>query len=237
MRLPTILPLRPARLAALALALIQLIPCQAQDNDPMWQAVRRRDARALRTILPSANPAVTDAAGKTPLMVAAELGSFECCRELLWAGADPLTKSRDNKTARDYLRPGVKGYVPLELLFRCYAFTRGNGVRQGKASVGHRVVINDNYVDYLNPTLRARYYANDKESKGQPNVDDDGNGFIDDVWGWNISDNCPIQVPDIVGDGSAAQRVWMELLIAKYDQIQQNLWLLLSLNPLMCELP
>lgn len=45
------------------------------------------------------------------------------------------------------------------------------------------VAIVDTGIDYLHPDLKDRVYANPGEVNGQPGVDDDGNGFIDDIYG------------------------------------------------------
>ena len=34
--------------------------------------------------------------------------------------------------------------------------------------------------------MKDNLYVNEKEKNGQPNVDDDGNGFVDDIYGYNF---------------------------------------------------
>lgn len=50
------------------------------------------------------------------------------------------------------------------------------------------VAVIDTGVDYNHPDLAANIWVNSGEIPGN-GIDDDGNGFIDDVWGWNFVDN------------------------------------------------
>jgi subtilisin family serine protease len=45
------------------------------------------------------------------------------------------------------------------------------------------------------PDLRNRLWTNEAEAHGKPGVDDDGNGYVDDVHGWDFVDNHPIAPP------------------------------------------
>jgi subtilisin family serine protease len=48
------------------------------------------------------------------------------------------------------------------------------------------VAVLDSGVDTKHPDLAELIYVNEKEANGAPGVDDDGNGYIDDVNGWNF---------------------------------------------------
>ena len=54
----------------------------------------------------------------------------------------------------------------------------------GKSNV--IVAIVDGGIDITHEDLVDNLYINEKEKNGQPNVDDDGNGFVDDVYGYNF---------------------------------------------------
>lgn len=54
----------------------------------------------------------------------------------------------------------------------------------GKSNV--IVAIVDGGIDVTHEDLVDNLYINEKEKNGQPNVDDDGNGFVDDVYGYNF---------------------------------------------------
>jgi subtilisin family serine protease len=52
------------------------------------------------------------------------------------------------------------------------------------------VAVLDSGVDYSHPDLAANAWVNEKEKNGISGVDDDGNGYVDDIHGWDaISDN------------------------------------------------
>lgn len=48
------------------------------------------------------------------------------------------------------------------------------------------VAVCDTPVQYNHPDLAANMWVNDKEKNGLPGVDDDGNGYVDDVYGYNF---------------------------------------------------
>src|SRR5262249_32957522 len=51
----------------------------------------------------------------------------------------------------------------------------------------------DTGVDLDHPDLRGRFCVNAAEADGTPGVDDDGNGYVDDVDGWNFA----LDTPDV----------------------------------------
>lgn len=58
--------------------------------------------------------------------------------------------------------------------------TRGDGVI---------VAVMDGPMDINHPDLAENIYRNEAELSGTTGVDDDGNGYIDDIHGWNTQDN------------------------------------------------
>ncbi len=48
------------------------------------------------------------------------------------------------------------------------------------------VAVIDTGIDYLHPDLKDNIWTNEQELKGSLGVDDDGNGYIDDVYGWDF---------------------------------------------------
>src|SRR5690606_22476936 len=51
---------------------------------------------------------------------------------------------------------------------------------------GVKVAVIDSGVDFSHPQLAYQVAPNMKEYYGQAGVDDDGNGLVDDIYGWNF---------------------------------------------------
>lgn len=58
------------------------------------------------------------------------------------------------------------------------------------------VAVVDSGVDYTHPDLRNNIWVNSSEQNGLPGVDDDHNGFVDDVYGWDFANNRPNAMDD-----------------------------------------
>jgi uncharacterized protein (DUF2141 family) len=58
---------------------------------------------------------------------------------------------------------------------------------QGYTGEGVIVAVIDGYLDYTHPQLAGRIWTNPNEINGN-GIDDDGNGFVDDLIGWNFLD-------------------------------------------------
>ncbi|GBE26889.1 thermophilic serine proteinase precursor [bacterium BMS3Bbin03] len=74
------------------------------------------------------------------------------------------------------------------------------GVQKGDSSVVIAIV--DCGVDYKHEDLAANSWINEKEKNGLPGVDDDGNGYVDDIYGWDFGENDPNPInppPDPLG--------------------------------------
>ena len=64
------------------------------------------------------------------------------------------------------------------------------------------------------PQLRDRLWTNEAEARGKPGVDDDGNGYIDDVHGWDFVDDRPIAPPQGECRTAPSHGTFMASLIA-----------------------
>lgn len=185
-------------------------------SDALLAAARASDAEKLVLALAEASPDARDSHAQTALMLAAKAGSFECAKRLLWSGADARLKDDSGKIALDFLDPASSAYAPLSLLLRCHAFCREYGRPGGKARIPHLALVNDMFVDHTHPTLAAAYQVNAAELNGKNGVDDDHNGFIDDVYGWNLNNDVPVSTPLLCIDNSNESQNYLVSLIGDY---------------------
>jgi subtilisin family serine protease len=58
-----------------------------------------------------------------------------------------------------------------------------------KGDSGVVIAIVDNGFDIAHPDLAANVFTNELEASGLPGVDDDGNGRVDDIHGYDVADN------------------------------------------------
>ena len=68
------------------------------------------------------------------------------------------------------------------------------------------VAVIDSPVKYDHPDLAANMWVNEAEKMGQEGVDDDGNGYVDDVYGWN----CVSCSPQLWHDGDKTRFVYRD---------------------------
>jgi subtilisin family serine protease len=62
---------------------------------------------------------------------------------------------------------------------------------QGQYGKDVLVAVVDSPVDITHPQLADRIQINEAEANGKSGVDDDGNGFVDDVYGWDFVHDTP----------------------------------------------
>ncbi|HVY80966.1 MAG TPA: S8 family serine peptidase [Steroidobacteraceae bacterium] len=76
------------------------------------------------------------------------------------------------------------------------------------------VALFDDGVDTTHPDLRNQLWTNPREAAGEPGVDDDGNGYVDDVHGWDFVDDDPNVAPEGECIGRVSHGTLMASLIA-----------------------
>lgn len=72
------------------------------------------------------------------------------------------------------------------------------------------------YVDH--EELRNQLWTNEAEARGRPGVDDDGNGYVDDIHGWDFVDNSP----DVSAKGACRSRISHGTLMASLVAAERN---------------
>ncbi len=82
----------------------------------------------------------------------------------------------------------------LFILALVLVFTMSLMPQQVTAADKINVCIVDSGSDFTHELLAPVAQANEKELKGKKDVDDDGNGYIDDTFGWNFTDNSNVIV-------------------------------------------
>jgi subtilisin family serine protease len=202
---------------SLLLFVAALPPSQAQEADKaLLKAAADGNAPRIVLSLAEAKPDIRDENGRTPLMLAAASGDFESVRRLLWAGADANLKDNDGKIAREYLDMQGDAFAPLSLIVRAYAFCQEYGRPPTKPKIPNLVLISDIWVDPFHPEIKKHYLVNEVERKGKNGVDDDKNGFVDDIYGWNFLQNEPLLAPQLSIDDTQENRKYLNKLIKDY---------------------
>lgn len=72
------------------------------------------------------------------------------------------------------------------------------------------------YIDHED--LRNQLWTNEAEAHGKPGVDDDGNGYVDDLHGWDFVDNSP----DVSPKGECRSRISHGTLMASLAAAERN---------------
>ncbi len=75
------------------------------------------------------------------------------------------------------------------------------GWNKGYRGQGVLVAVIDSGVEISHPALKNQVFINQIEKNGKPGVDDDGNGYIDDISGWDFARNVADNYDD-VGHGT-----------------------------------
>src|SRR5690606_34598199 len=89
-------------------------------------------------------------------------------------------------------------------------------------NLNNKVLVIDEGVDLQHDELRNRSYINRSEMMGQKTIDDDRNGFVDDVSGWNILSNdnqyFPARLRKVFADNAST----VTELLSLYNRIEEG---------------
>jgi len=134
-----------------------------------------------------------------------DFGSFACrpqsCSTLIPAAAvdDPDDNDCAYRAGNEWWLDYVAGSLAWSVTPRKHPIT---------------VAIFDDGAAIDHPDLRNRLWTNEAEARGKPGVDDDGNGYIDDVHGWDFVDNHPIAPPEGACREQPSHGTFMASLVA-----------------------
>jgi subtilisin family serine protease len=103
---------------------------------------------------------------------------FEAVNDPMFEEQWALKNTGDN-SGRSWLFPGVAG-MDINIL---QAWTQ----TKGRRSI--RIGVIDGGVDYTHEDIRENMMVNLAEKNGETGVDDDGNGYVDDIYGYDFGDN------------------------------------------------
>lgn len=166
-------------------------------------ACEKGDAVEIRRSLAlGARLAEPDSLGHSGLTLAAKSGRIAAVQALLWAGASARRGGANGAPVYDSLPPpptfagGKMARSDFEKLMvatmlRCYEFLEGDGRTNWNVTRPQLVLLNEPLIDYTSRPIRDFYWVNEREANGLAGKDDDGDGFVDDVYGWNEALGAP----------------------------------------------
>ena len=88
------------------------------------------------------------------------------------------------------------------------------------------VAVIDNHISSSYVGLENQFWVNEAEKNGLPNFDDDGNGYIDDVHGWDFDGDQPLD-----GNNSSSHGNYVTGMIAGTLQEDSNGFMVRGVNP------
>lgn len=97
---------------------------------------------------------------------------------VLWG----LKNSGNNEPGKDGNPTATVGVAGADVMA-----TKAWEITKGSKQI--KIAIIDTGIDYTHPDLKDNIFANEAEKNGQPGVDDDKNGYVDDVYGYDFANN------------------------------------------------
>ncbi|MBR8535617.1 S8 family serine peptidase [Carboxylicivirga sediminis] len=143
-----------------------------------------------------------EASTQSAIQAYSALASVEVCEPIREVSlihpmnSKTIDKSQQLKAAASM--PFNDPYLPMQWHYNNTGQTNGiagadmNAFEAWKVTAGSNnviVSIHDEGVDVKHEDLKDAMWVNEAELNGEPNVDDDGNGFKDDIYGFNFADN------------------------------------------------
>lgn len=191
------------------------------DASPLIEAFKEKDIRAFDKLLRAGADANQMIDGTPLLHQAVANKDFEFAKFLLWHNTDVLATDSTGERAFDKIKEIRADDESLELnyLLRAHTLIRQHGRPSQPISRPNLVLVFEPTVDYLHPEIAPYYYINQVEQNGQEGVDDDGNGFIDDLYGWTVRHERPHQltpIQQVIMQGRADQ---ISRLLTVYSKI------------------
>jgi subtilisin family serine protease len=108
-----------------------------------------------------------------------------------------FARKRAKPPAPEVPVPPPAADVPGDLAGECYDFSKSKmrvfeAWKVSRGSEDVVVAVIDSGLDVKHPDLSPNLWVNAGEAAGKPGVDDDGNGYVDDVHGWDFVNDRPI---------------------------------------------
>ncbi len=204
-------------LVFLFLLAVSIVAARATPTEDLLAAAAAGDVAALElALIEKADVAATDSEGRSALMLAVENNHYGAARILLWNGASVRQKSADGRDAFAFLKSGEKRFAEFFLLLRCYRYCQEFGKPVNAVRNPELVIISEPFVDFGHPSIASHYAVSERERDGKPGVDDDRNGFVDDVYGWNLLQDKPVVKPGLLGLSEASGAEVTKALFAQY---------------------
>jgi len=160
-----------------------------------------------------------------PLLVhAVRAENYELCRVLLHHGADPDVDMEMGDPFLTLKPTENRDQLALKLLLRTWRFLKRN-MRPPQQSAPRQpglVILAEPTVDYTHPQLAPYYYVNVAERDGQPDADDDNDGFTDNVYGWGMVANRPHEITHWQRQLYTADAAFIEEMVEISNRVERG---------------
>lgn len=121
--------------------------------------------------------------------VAAQFESLSAIRGIAWAEPNLEGEVQDTRPKLSAWTPPDEFTIDSDIsrLLKSIKYDKAMEALDGRQAREIVVAVVDTGVDSGSPELEGRIFVNEKEKNGKPFVDDDGNGYVDDIHGYDAT--------------------------------------------------